>query len=217
MNSRTRLILLALGGLAFNAGGMTHPGDSGHGNKIDQLHEMLVQSTWYPSHLLLLTSMVCFALGLPALADGRPPTFRRLVRCVSVVAVVAVAGMTVHTLEALNAANLADGHGNLFSSLQVVNETLVDAGFAVAVGTLAVVGGLTRRAGNAITAGIGLVGAAAFGLASATIAFTDRFDFLFPLGGLLGLWAVVVGLWYAVAPYGGRVRSASSQPAVGRP
>jgi hypothetical protein len=32
-----------------------------------------------------------------------------------------------------------------------------------------------------------------FALAAATIGFTDRFDTLFPVGSLLGIWAVCVG------------------------
>ena len=200
MNTRIQLIVLALAGVAFNAGGMTHPGDSGQGNKTEQLHEMLVQPNWYPSHLLLLASMVGFAVGVRALAHQGPTGFRKLAGYVWKVAAVAAVGMLIHTLEAFNAENLADGQGNLFSAVQVVNETVIDTAFAVAIGALAVVGGLTRAAGNVITAGIGLVGAVAFGLASATIAYTDRFDFLFPVGGLLGLWAILIGLWYAARP-----------------
>ena len=32
------------------------------------------------------------------------------------------------------------------------------------------------------------------GLAAATIAYTDRFDGLFPVGSLIGVWALIVGL-----------------------
>lgn len=55
-------------------------------------------------------------------------------------------------------------------------------------------GGLTRTLGNPVTLVLGLVGGLAFALASATIAFTDRFDSLFPLASLLGIWGVVVGV-----------------------
>ncbi|MEU8172225.1 hypothetical protein AB0C14_05070 [Microbispora hainanensis] len=38
------------------------------------------------------------------------------------------------------------------------------------------------------------MGGLAYALASATIAFTDRFDPLFPIGSLIGVWAVAVGV-----------------------
>lgn len=38
------------------------------------------------------------------------------------------------------------------------------------------------------------MGGLAFALASATIAYTDRFDGLFPVASLIGIWGVVVGL-----------------------
>lgn len=188
--------LLAIGGLAFIAGGVTHPSDSGQGNKIDQLHEALVDPMWYPSHALLVLAMSGFAAGILALRlrPDLPGQVQRVVRVVGVVAVVAVLGMIVHLFEGLNAESLADGEGNLFSTVQVVNETAIDATWGLAILVLAVVGGLTGTIGNRVTLVMGLVGGACFALASATIAYTDRFDSLFPVAMLLGLWAVVVGL-----------------------
>lgn len=187
---------LALGGIAFVAGGATHPSDSGHGNKIEQLHDMLVDGAWYPAHALLLASMVLFAVGILALRrrTDLDRTTARVLRVVGVVAVVAVVGMTVHLFEAVNAASLADGKANAYSLLQTLNEILVDAVWGVALAILAVVGGRTRTVGNRVTLVLGLVGGACFGLASATIPFTDLFDGLFPVASLLGLWAVVVGV-----------------------
>lgn len=52
----------------------------------------------------------------------------------------------------------------------------------------------TRTLGNPVTLVLGLAGGLAFALACATIAFRDRFDALFPLASLLGIWGVVVGL-----------------------
>ncbi|GAA0372152.1 hypothetical protein GCM10009530_22910 [Microbispora corallina] len=58
----------------------------------------------------------------------------------------------------------------------------------------AVAGGITRTVGNRITLALGLVGGLAFALASVTIAFTDRFDPLFPVGSLIGVWAAAAGV-----------------------
>jgi hypothetical protein len=171
--------LLAVGGLAFIAGGILHPGDSGTGTKTEQLHEMLVQSSWYPAHALLVLATVGFAAGALALRHDAGGVVGTLSRIASVVGVVAVMGMTVHLLEALDAEALADGGTHLLGQLQVVNETVIDATWGLAFAALAVAGGVTRTIGNPVTAALGGVGGGAFTLASATIAFTDTFDPLF--------------------------------------
>jgi hypothetical protein len=187
---------LVLGGITFIAGGASHPKDTGTGNKVDQLHDMLVDGAWYPSHVLLVASMVLFAVGVLALRrrnDLAEPV-ARIVRLVGIVAVIAVVGMTVHLFEALGADTLADGDANAYSLLQTANEILVDAVWGVAMAVLAIVGGITGVVGNRLTMMLGAVGGLCFALASATIPFTDLFDGLFPVATLLGLWAVAVGV-----------------------
>lgn len=185
-----------LGGAAFVAGGAAHPGDSGTGSKVAQLHEMLVDGKWYPSHALLLVAMVAFAVAIvrlrrrAALVGG----MAAVTRVVSVVAVVAALGMTLHLLSALGAAGIADGEQTFAYRLQTLNETIIDASWGLGIAALAVAGGLTRTLGNPVTLPLGLVGGLAFALASGTIAYTDRFDGLFPLASLLALWGVVVGV-----------------------
>lgn len=186
--------LLALGGLLFIAGGATHPRDSGSGTKTEQLHDMLVQTSWYPSHTLLLLGTVGFAVGAHALRGRGTTATRAAARIAAVVGAVAVLGMAVHLLEGLNADALADGEANLFAHVQAVNETVIDAAWGLAFAGLALVGGVTRVIGNVVTAALGLVGGAAFALASATIAFTDTFDPLFPVSTLLGTWAIWIGV-----------------------
>ena len=184
------------GGITFVAGGATHPRDSGHGNKVEQLHDMLVDGAWYPSHLLLVVSFGLFAVGVLALRQRSDldATTGRIVRIVGIVAVLATAGMTVHLLEAVNAATLADGEANLYSWLQTANEILVDATWGLSMSALALAGGRSGTIGNRATLVLGLVGGVCFALASATIPFTDMFDGLFPVATLLGLWAVIVGI-----------------------
>lgn len=187
---------LILGGIAFFVGGVTHPGDSGEGNKLQQLHEMLVDPSWYPSHAVLLGAMALFAVAVLALRRGRrlTPALDRLLRVVFVIACVATVSMAIHLFAALDAASLAGGKQSAVSLLQTVNETVVDATWGLALATLAVAGGLTRTVGNRITLVFGLVGGLAFALASGTIAFTDTFDPLFKIGSLLAVWAIVVGV-----------------------
>ena len=191
---------LVLGGLAFFAGGAMHPGDSGTGSKVAQLHEMLVDNKWYPSHTLLLAAMVAFAAAIRRIRrrghlDG---AMAAVTRVVAVIAVIAAVGMTLHLLSALGADAIADGHKTFAYRLQALNETVADASWGLGIAALAVAGGLGRTLGNPVTLALGLVGGLAFAVASGTIAYTDRFDGLFPLASLIGIWGVVVGLMMLV-------------------
>ena len=188
--------MLVLGGVAFFVGGVTHPRDGGEGNKVQQLHDMLVDSSWYPSHAVLLAAMALFATGILAVRHRRDltPGMERLLKVVFIIACIATVAMTIHLFAALEAQSLADGKQSLVSRVQTVNETVIDAAWGLAVATLAVVGGLTRSVGNRITIPFGLVGGLAFALASATIPYTDTFDSLFKVGSLLSIWAILVGV-----------------------
>jgi hypothetical protein len=62
------------------------------------------------------------------------------------------------------------------------------------IAALAVVGGLTRTLGNRVVLALGLLGGLAFAVATATIAYVDTFDVLFPVAGLAGIWLVAVGV-----------------------
>src|SRR5690349_6838261 len=73
-------------------------------------------------------------------------------------------------------------------------ETIINPTWGLMIATLAVAGGLTRTLGNRIVLPLGLLGGLAFALATATIAFVDTFDPLFPVAGLAGLWLVTTGV-----------------------
>lgn len=186
---------LILGGVAFFIGGATHPGDSGAGSKVAQLHEMLVSPLWYPSHALLLTALACFAAGIVTfrVRGGLGAGVTTVLTVISVIAVAATFGMLLHLFAATNADAIAGGETNVRYHVQEVVETVADSLWGLSIAALAVAGGLTRTIGNRITLVLGLVGGLAFALASATIAFTDLFDPLFMLGSLIGVWGVAVG------------------------
>ncbi len=73
-------------------------------------------------------------------------------------------------------------------------ETVVNPAWGLMIATLAVAGGRTRTLGNRVVLGLGLAGGLAFAVVTATIAYVDTFDPLFPVARLAGLWLVAVGV-----------------------
>jgi hypothetical protein len=189
-------LFLVVGGVAFFVGGPMHPQGSDEGDKTEQLHSMLVDSAWYPAHLVALLGFACVAAGL--LAFRRDPAIRdRLGRTLTVAAVVAVLatlGAVVHLLAATQAAEIEDGSTTPLVAAFMGVETVVNPAWGLTIAALAVVGGRTRALGNRIILPLGLLGGLAFALATATIAFVDTFDPLFPVAGLAGVWLVAAGV-----------------------
>lgn len=186
--------LLVVGGVAWVASGPMHPQGSDEGDKTAQLHSMLVDDLWYPAHAVGLLGFACLAAGLVALyrQAGWPAPVRRTLRVATIVSVVATAGALVALLAGTQADGIADGEMTPLAGLFMGVETLVNPVWGLAMAALAVVGGLTGALGNRVLAVAGTVGGVAFAVASATIAFVDTFDPLFPVSSLLGVWAVVV-------------------------
>lgn len=194
--SRSAWLLLIAGGIAFFAGGGLHPKGSDQGDKTEQLHSMLVDSLWYPAHAALLLGMVSIAAAVVLLARRAELAsgVARVVRVVGVVAVIGALGAVVHLLAGTQSDATEDGGTSFLVLLFTGVETFVNPLWGLAIATLAVVGGLTRTVGNRIVLAIGLVGGLAFALATATIAFTDLFDPLFPVASLIGVWCVAAGV-----------------------
>lgn len=151
---------------------------------------MLVDSSWYPSHAMLLAAMALFATGIIALRQGPDltPGMQRLLKYVFVISCVATVSMAVHLFAALGAESLA-GEAVARAPGADRQRNRRRPGVDLALASLAVVGGLTRSVGNRITIPFGLVGGLAFALESGTIAYTDTLDSLFKIGSLLSIWA----------------------------
>lgn len=196
-------VLLVVGGLAFIAGGPLHPQGSNVGNKTQQLYSMLVEPLWYPAHAVSLLAMACIAAGLLAVRrqTGLAERARRVVSVAAWVAVVGAIGAVIHMFAATQASAIEDGGTTPLVTLFTGVETLVNPVWGLTIAVLAVVGGVTRALGNRIVLPLGLVGGLAFALATATIAFVDTLEPLFPVASLVGIWAVAVGVV-------GRLRSA---------
>ena len=191
---------LALGGVALFAGGVAHPQPRIQGTKVETLHDMFVQPTWYPSHALLLASFALFATAVLLLRKrgDLDPRMRRAVTVASVLLVVGTLSMAVHLFDALGAESIADGQPALVYEVATWNETIFSTLWGLGIITLSAVGGLTRTLGNRITMPLGVVGGVAWCLAAATVAFIDLFDPLFPIAGtLIPVWAVAAGVMWA--------------------
>lgn len=204
--------LLAIAGVAFIVAGPMHPSDSGAGSKTDQLHEILLDSAWYPAHSVMLVAVTLATVGLWAIHREAPARMHTLTKVVGIVSSVMVVGATIHLLQPLNAVGIADGNANAMSILMYFVEPL-DGIWALSIAVLAVVGGMTRSVGNIVTASLCAVGAMGFSIAALTIPYTDRFDPLFPMGGLLGLWMIVIGVGRAV----GRAEQDHAKSTLGSP
>jgi hypothetical protein len=193
---RTGSALLIVGGIAFFVYGPLHPAGDSHGDKTEQLHSMLVDAMWYPAHVVGLLAFAAVAAGL--LKIGRstslPGPVARATRIVGLISVAMTLGQVVHMFAASQASGIADGGTTPLVALFMGVETLVNPVWALAIAALAVIGGLSRTVGNRIVMPLGLIGGLAFALANATIAFTDTFDALFPVAGLIGIWVIAVGV-----------------------
>lgn len=194
---RPGFVLLIAGGAAFFTSGPLHPTGSDQGDKTDQLHSMLVDSAWYPAHLVALVGFACVAAGLLALR--RDPVIRdhlgRLLPISAAVAVVAVLGAVIHLFAATQAAAIEHSGTTppLIAAFMGV-ETIINPAWGLTIAALAVTGGLTQALGNRVVLALGLLGGLAFAVATATIAFIDTFDPLFPVAGLAGVWLIATGV-----------------------
>jgi hypothetical protein len=189
-------VFLIVGGVAFFVSGPLHPTGSDEGDKTEQLHSMLVESTWYPAHLIGLLGFACVAAGLLAVRRDAlvRDRFGRLLTISAAVAVVATVGAVIHLFAATQAAEIEDGGTTPLVAAFMGVETIVNPVWGLMIAALAVAGGLTRALGNRIVLPLGLLGGLAFALATATIAFVDTFDALFPVAGLAGVWLVATGV-----------------------
>jgi len=193
---RAGLLFLIAGGVAFFAGGPMHPTGSDEGDKTQQLHSMLVDSAWYPAHLVALLGFGCVAAGLLALR--RNPAIRdRLGRSLPIsaaVSIVTTLGAVIHLFAATQADQIEHGDTTPLVAAFMGVETILNPAWGLTIAALAVAGGRTHALGNRILLPLGLLGGLAFALATATIAFVDTFDPLFPIAGLAGLWLVAAGV-----------------------
>ncbi len=190
---------LLAGGAFFLAGGPMHPKEDPIGVSMkEHLRVMYEDSSWYTAHAVLLAGMVIIAASLVALARSRALAAVPRAQAAAVVAAVATAvaapAMLLHLISAVDAGAIAAQRSTPISDVQGVVETIAVPAFGFGIAALAVIGAMTRTLGNPVTAVAGVVGGVGYGLAGATILFTDRLDFLFPAATGIALWTLFVGV-----------------------
>ena len=190
---------LLAGGVIFFVGGSMHPKEDPPGVTVkEHLLSMYVDPLWYPAHALLLLGTALIAAALVVLVRARilaaVPRAHTVGTVAAVAAVLGTLETLLHLVAAVDADRIADHDATPLTDILGVVETVAGPVFGFSIAALAVVGALTRTLGNRVTAVLGVVGGVAYGIATATILFTDKTDFLFPVSAGIGLWTVAAGI-----------------------
>lgn len=191
---------LAGGGAAFFVGGALHPKqDPTPGQSVKELLRVMYEDgTWYPSHTLILAGMVLIAAALIALLRSGALAEPRATRAAGVVAAVTSAlgagAALLHLIMATEADKPATGQSTPLTDTNLVVETVVTPAFGLSIAAFAVIGAKTGRIGNRAAAVLAVLGGVPYALAGGTILVTDALNPLFPLAGLLGVWAIVTAV-----------------------
>ena len=202
---------LMAGGAAFFVGGSLHPGDDPPGLTLKQ-HLLLLyeDSTWYPSHALLLLAMVLIAASLVTLVRSGSLASARVYPALTLAAIAAVLGAAasvVHLVAATEADRIAAGNSTPITDVSLAVETLINPAVGLSFAAVAVIGALTGTLGYRVAAVFGVVGGLAYALAGGTAVFTDALNFLFPVSAGIAVWAFAVGLGLVLRAHRAGARS----------
>ncbi len=189
---------LVAGGAFFLAGGPMHPKEDPPGVSVkEHLRVMYEDSSWYPGHAVLLIGLVLIAASLVALARSRSMADVPRAHVAGLVAAVAAAAaapaMLLHLIAAVDADAIAADRSTPISDVQGIVETITVPAFGFGIAALAVVGAMTRTLGNWASAAAGVLGGVGYGLAGATILFTDKLNALFPAASGIAVWTIAAG------------------------
>lgn len=190
---------LLIGGVVFFAGGPMHPKQDPPGVSVkEHMRVMFEDPGWYSAHTVLLIGTAIIAAALVALARSRSfaaiPRAHSATVIAAVATSVAAAGTLLHLVAASEADAIGAGRSAPITDLQLIVETITVPAFGFSIAALAVIGAMTRTLGNPLTAVLGVAGGVGYGLAGATLLFTDALNFLFPTAGAIALWAIAAGI-----------------------
>lgn len=209
--------MLLAGGAIFFIGGSMHPKEDPPGvSTKEHLRVMFEDRAWYPSHLIVLAGIALIAISLVLLVHGRTliaaPSAQRTAVIAMVASVLGTFGMFLHLIAATEADKIVAHQSTPIIDVNGIVETFTVPFFGFSIAALAIVGAVTRTLGNRVTAVLGVLGGVGFGLAGATILFTDRLDFLFPAAAGIGLWSIAAGTGLLMGSRPARLAARHSMP-----
>ena len=191
---RWRLPLL-LGGLLIAVAG--HP----TGNML----EMLSNPIWVRTHSITLAGLVATFVGLllySRSAIANSASVRRWTRLVTIATALEVVEMIVHTVAVVDRDNLAAGAATPVLSVHLAITSVIYPLFAIALIGFIVTTARARAIGSWWIAAIGIVGAAAHGLAALLVIVGGNTALSFLFAGIapVGVWFFLASLWPSSRP-----------------
>ncbi len=185
-------ILLALSGVLVLVGSMNHPRGGG-------MAQMLAHPDWWWSHAMLAVGFAALLVGL--LLHRRdvelPPASDRWSKWAILGAALQTVEMVFHTAAAVDAAAYAAGETAPVFAIHMALTVLFNPLFSILMIGLIWVGARQRALGSMAIAWLGLLGAAAHGLAPILVVVLGlgQFAILFPMVMLFALYLVLVAFW----------------------
>lgn len=190
-------VLFGLGGIVMAVGGPLHPRD-------DTMQAMLVNPSWFPSHMAQLVGLALMTLGMMRFRRIMPhsPAVRRWSGLAALGLFLQTVEMAFHLASMVDADNLAAGLATPVLSTHIVLAVTSYPLLAILMGGLILVAGRTRELGNLWLAPIGIAGLTAQAVAVVLVVGLDMQAARvgFPMVMLFATWTVVVSLMPSRAP-----------------
>lgn len=196
---RWRLPFFVAGALLLKGGSM-HPGGT--------MAEMISHPDWVMGHTLVFAGYVVLLAGLLLRRGaGVPQRMGTWMRFAVIATAAQAVEMAVHTMSYVDHANLVAGHTTPVLSTHLALAVVCYPLFGAGIIGLIVAGARERGLGSWWIAWLGVIGAAAQGLAAPIVVLSGdtRFAVLFIGIAPLALWVVLAALW--------PVRAAAAAPA----
>jgi hypothetical protein len=188
--------LFLVGAAGILAGGPRHPGGS--------MAEMLAHPDWLISHVLVLVGFLGILAGLVLYtrSGALPDATRRWGRLAVIGTALQVVEMVFHTASMVDHGNLVAGRGTPILTIHLALAVILYPVFAITIIGFIVATARERTLGSRWIAWIGIVGAAAHGMAPPLVVGLgdERFRILFPMVVLFALWLLLAALWPQRAP-----------------
>lgn len=196
--------LFILSAVLILIGGPQHPQGT--------MEQMLAHPQWVPSHLFLLGGFVAMLVALVLFQrDSLPDRTRRWARLAAIGAALESGEMAFHTAASVDHASLMAGHATPILTTHLWFSVVVYPVFGVMMIGLIITGMRDRVLGSPWIAWLGILGAAAHGLAAPLVVALDvpYARILFPFLMFLALWMVLAAAWPARAAAGRSLDRAS--------